>query len=172
MSFHDLPNIFTVRNSSGRKVMFSRVSVCPRGRCTPPRQTSPLSRHTPRTDTSLADTPLDRHQQADSPRQTPQQKHTPLGRHPPGRHPPGRHPCLDKHPSGQTPPGRHPPWSNPLPTRTHPTGMHSCIFIFAIIIISSGRSRISQMNSHQPIIWPNYCHNFCLLENKNDINWT
>ena len=78
-------SMFTVRNSSCRKVMFSQVSVCPRGgSCT-----SPMARH---------HTPLGRH-----PGQTPHPpaRH-PLGRHPPGQtataadgtHPTGMHSCF------------------------------------------------------------------------------
>ena len=72
--FSDNRQIITVRNSSCGKVMFSQVSVCPRGRGvhppgrqTPPgqtpagkihpRQTHPLGRHTPWADTP----PLGRH---------------------------------------------------------------------------------------------------------------
>ena len=113
--------IITVRNSSCGKVMFSQVSVYPRGRCTssladppPPRQTPSLGSHCPR----------QTHLRADLPRQT----HTP-GRHPLGRHappwadtplPPGRHP------SGQPSPGQ----TATAADGTHPTGMHSCLVNF------------------------------------------
>ena len=43
-------DIITVRNSTCGKVMFSQVSICPRGGCAPPgRQTSPPGRHTQQT---------------------------------------------------------------------------------------------------------------------------
>ena len=72
-------SMFIVRNSSCRKVMFSQVSVCPRGEesCT-----SPMARH---------HTPLGRHP-GQTPHHPPGQIPHPPGRHPLGRHPPGRRP--------------------------------------------------------------------------------
>ena len=106
--------IFTARNSSWGKVMFSQAcvknsvhgDVCPKEfwDIYPPRQTSPwahpplLGRHPP----SWADTLPSRH---------------PLGRHPLGRHP------LNRHPS---PPPRHNGYGQQAGDM-HPTGMHSCI---------------------------------------------
>ena len=58
-------SMFTVRNSSCRKVMFSQVSVCPRGGVvhppwpdtTPPWADTPARHHTPQPDTPWAGIP-------------------------------------------------------------------------------------------------------------------
>ena len=106
--------VFTVRNSSCGKVMFSQVSVCPRGEVYTPRQTSPspLSADTP-----WADTPGRHTSPTDTPSaDTPPGRHTPLGRHPQadtplGRHLPGRHtPASDIWWPSLEPPADPPRW--------------------------------------------------------------
>ena len=121
-------SIFTTRNSSCGKVMFSQAcvknSVHDRGRgvcpiaCwdTPPpypQQTSPGQ--TP----YQADTPPDRH----TPRQTHPQAATPWEDTPLGRHPSGRHP----------PPSKTVTAADGL----HPTGMHSCDTFFISLLLCS-----------------------------------
>ena len=79
-------NIITVRKSSFGKVMFSQVSVCPRGGVHPSWADTPRGKH-PHADTPSADTPP----KADTPRQTttPQQMATAAD----GMHPTGMHSC-------------------------------------------------------------------------------
>ena len=113
------PRIFTVRNSSCRKVMFSQACVknsVHRGGHTPwrdrqtDRQTETHPGQTPpgQTHTCL----LDRH--------IPLGRHTTLDIH---TAPLDRHTPLDRHPPGQTP--APPPEMTTAADGTHPAGMHS-----------------------------------------------
>ena len=86
-NFHDI--IFTVRNSSCRKVMFLQASVKNSGTGGVGRDVCPTAVH------SGIHNPSGR-----SP------AHTPLGRQTP------------RHPPGQTPPGQTPPWSDTSPGQT------------------------------------------------------
>ena len=114
-------SIFTVRNSSCGKVMFSQASVClstgGRGGVQPLGQNHLPARHTPPWTDTPGHTP-------------PRQTHTPLARHPPPGDTPGQNPT-----QADTPVGRHPHPTLPLPPPrqtataldgTHPTGIHSC----------------------------------------------
>ena len=123
--------------------MFLQVSVCPRGGClpqcmlgyqTPP---SPRIRQTPRTRQTppwdhqadpprdQADTPPD---QADPPpriRQTTPPRDQADPPRPPGRHPPPR----TRQTPTPTPPGKQTAAYGLRTAGTHPTGMHSCVFL-------------------------------------------
>ena len=85
--------VITIRNSSCGKVMFSQMSVCPQGECTPPTQTHPCSRHPTWADTLGKHPPV----QTSPPGQIPPWADTPLGRSPIQTSPLGRPPQSDSH---------------------------------------------------------------------------
>ena len=112
--------IFTVRNSSCGKVMFSQASVIlsTGGGVHPPGQTPPLGRHPP--------PPADNRSCIQPPRQTPPWADTtPLGRHPPRQTPPGRHPPR------QTPPPPPPPFPR-RPLQRTVRILLECILVFIV----------------------------------------
>ena len=100
------------------KVMFSQVSVCPQGgACTIAYWDTPP--HGPEADTPRVITPW-----ADTPRQTPPGKHPPWA-DTPQADTPLPNACWDTHPAMQCMLGY-----NQQAGGTHPTGMHSCLFLF------------------------------------------